>query len=355
MYCLVNDSRSASWKMILLLVMVYAAGFLVSSVSADTMIAGAEKGVVTIAARADQSYYKGEEIVFSGVNTDSDSTYLFLTGPNLPDGGGKLYSPHQTPVSGDPGSFTTVKTKPDKTWEYTWYTANSELGDGVYTFYAVSRPETKDRFNDGTTYGTFSIILKKPFITADIFPSPVSKGQPFTIKGHAKENPGAVRIWIIGDNYVYTTTTPVNPDSSFIFNGDSHLSGKFPGGQCYLIVQHPMQNNQFDIAWSGDWVKNLQLNVGGPDGTNLFKITGAGSLQGNDAKEALVAAFSGVNNSDDTYTGIPFQVDDAGISPLQAQPAAAIPVQHQTPASPFQFAPIGAIVLVLGIAAWSRR
>ena len=351
---LVYDNRSAFCTIILLLVFAAAAAFLISPVSADP-VTPEGKGVVTIAGRADQSYYLGEEVIFSGVNRDSDSTYLFITGPNLPDVGGKMYSPHQTPVSGNPGSFTTVKTKPDKTWDYIWYTSNGELGDGVYTFYAVSQPETKDRFNNGTTYGTFSIILKKPFITADITPSPVSKGQPFTVMGHARENPGAVQLWIIGDNYVYTATTPVNPDSSFMFTGDTHLSGKLPSGQCYLFVQHPMENNQFDIAWSGDWVKNLQLKDGGPDGTNLFKITGAGSLQGNDAKEALVAAFSGVNTSDDTYTIVPFQVDDAGISPAQAQPATTMPVPPQTPASLLQFAPFGALAVIMGIVVWSRR
>ncbi|MGD0081202.1 MAG: hypothetical protein ABSB80_11230 [Methanoregula sp.] len=338
-----NNNRSAFWKILLLLIMAGAAVFLISPVSAETW--------VTIAAKGGQSYYLGEEVVFSGMNTDSDSTYLFITGPNLPDGGGKLYLPHQNPVSGDPGSFTMAKTKPDTTWEYTYYTSNVELGAGAYTFYAVSQPKTKDQFNDVTTYGTTSIILKKPFITAGISPSSVSKGQPFTITGSAEGNPSAVQIWIIGDNYVYTTTTPVNPDSSYTFNGDTHLSGKLPKGQCYLIVQHPMQNNTFDIVVSGDYVRNLQLN----NGTYIFRINGPGSLQGNDAAEALIAAISDHNNGDDTYTEIPFLVDDAGISTPQAQPATTAPVQRQTPASPLQFAPVGAIVLILGIAVWRRR
>ena len=43
-----------------------------------------EKGAVTIVAAGDQSYYLGEEIKFSGTNTESYKTYLFIMGPNLP-------------------------------------------------------------------------------------------------------------------------------------------------------------------------------------------------------------------------------------------------------------------------------
>ncbi len=44
-----------------------------------------EKGAVTIVAAGDQSYYLGEEIKFSGTNTETYKTYLFIVGPNLPD------------------------------------------------------------------------------------------------------------------------------------------------------------------------------------------------------------------------------------------------------------------------------
>jgi hypothetical protein len=96
---------------------------------------------------------------------------------------------------------------------------------------------------------------------------------------------------------------------------------------------------------------SLQLN----NGTNLFRIIGPGSLQGNDAAEALVAAFSDPHNGDDTYTEIPFLVDDTGISTPQADRAVSTPVQTRAPAAPLQYAPVGAIVLILGIMVWKRR
>jgi hypothetical protein len=321
-----------------------------------TAPASADTGV-TIAASGVQSYYQGEKVVFSGNNYDSDTTYLFITGPGvfmtgpgIPSGGGKLTSPRQEVVSGNSGSFDTVKTNADKTWEYVYYTHNLNVDAGTYTIYAVSQPKGKDQLNSVSS-ANVGIILKKPFITAELSPSSVSKTAPFTVRGTAEGNPPSVQIWIIGDNFVFNTTTPVNPDASFTFNGDTQLSGKLPKGQCYLIVQHSMQNNMFDIVASGDYVRTLQ----GPNGVNLFRINGAGSLQGRDAADALIAALSDPKNGDDTFTAIPFIVDDTGISTPQAQPATTTPVQSPTQTALLPFALTGAFVLVLGIVVWKRH
>jgi len=57
-------------------------------------------------------------------------------------------------------------------------------------------------------------------------------------------------------------------------------------------------DNQFDFVVSGDYVRNQILN----NGTNIFKLTGPGSLQGSDAADALIAAISDQAANDDTYT-----------------------------------------------------
>jgi len=344
-----SNNPSGSWKkMILLLIIVGAAVLMISPVSADTG--------VTLAAQGDHSYYLGEKVVFTGHNDDSDTTYLFMTGPGvfvtgpgIPSGGGKLTSPLQDVVSGNPDSFTVVKTKQDKTWEYAWYTANLNLDAGTYTIYAVSQPKAKEQLGPDTA--NVGIIVKKPFITAGISPGIISKGEPFTVSGFAEGIPPNVQVWIIGDNYVFNTTTPVNPDASFTFHGDTQLSGKLPKGQYYLIVQHSMQNNTFDIAVSGDYVRTLRGN----NGMNLFRIRGAGSLQGSDAAEAIITALSDPKNGDDTFTVIPFMVDDAGISTSQAQPIMNTPDQSPTQTALLPFALTGAFVLVLGIVVWKRH
>jgi hypothetical protein len=344
-----SNNPYRSREMILLLIIAGAAVLMIFPVSAETG--------VTIAAQGDRSYYQGEKVVFSGHNYDSDTTYLFITGPGvfmtgpgIPRGGGKPTSPLQEVVSGNPNSFDTVKTNADTSWEYVYYTHNLNVDAGSYTMYAVSQPKAQDQV-DGISSANVGIILKKPFITAEISPSSISKGQPFTVKGTAEGEPPSVQLWIIGDNYVFTTTTPVNPGASFTFYGDTQLSGKLPEGQYYLIVQHSMQNNLFDIDLSGDYVSSLNLN----NGTNLFRISGPGSLQGSDAADALVAAFSDPDTGDDTYTMIPFQVTDAGSSAPQTQPATTTPVQSPIQTALLPFALTGAFILVLGIVVWKRH
>ena len=265
---LVSDNRSVFWKMILLLIMAGLAVFLVSPVSADTVTSLAGKGVVTIAAPGSQSYYMGEKVVFSGMNTDSDSTYLFITGPNLPDGGGKLSPPYQNPVSGDPGSFTMAKTKPDKTWEYTWYTSNLRLDAGSYTVYAVSTAGIKrpvQRFNN-LWHGQYH-LQKTLHNCRDLPGNQFQKDVPFTVSGVAE---GIPRMSRSGSSV--RTTTPSQLNLSTLMPRSSMKSPRrspvhLASGQYFVIVQHPMQNNQFDIDVSGDYVRSLNLN----NGTNLFQ------------------------------------------------------------------------------------
>ncbi|HRY75716.1 MAG TPA: hypothetical protein P5217_05490 [Methanoregulaceae archaeon] len=337
---------------LLLFVAAGTTGFLVSPVSA-------ENPLITIAADGDGSYYLGEEAVFSGVNTGTDTIYLFITGPNLPENGGKLTSPSEKSVGGDAGSFTAVKTKPDTTWTYPWYTSGLRLDAGTYTVYAVSQPKAKDQLA-GVPYGTIGIIIKKPFITAAISPTNVEKGQPFAVTGIAEGLPPLVQVWIFGDNSVYPATIPVNSDANFTFNADAALSGTLPAGQNYLIVQHPMADNRFDFTATGDYVRNLKQD----NGTDLYRVTGPGSLQGSGAALALAAAISDQEAHDttltnDTYTIIPFRVTDAGSPSIPTATAAmSVSVQGTTPRhASLQYAvPLGAGILgFLGIVLWKRH
>jgi len=303
------------WKMIFLLIMAGAVVLSFSPVSA-------EKPSVTIVAKGDQSYYMGEKVVFYGMNTDSDSTYLFITGPNLPDNGGKLASPKQDTISGNPDSFTLVKTNPDKTWEYIWYTSDLKLDAGSYTVYAMTKPDTIDQFNNLTTYGTVSIIYKKPFIATAISPLPVQKGQPFTVTGYAEGNPPAVQLWILGNSFFSLVTVPVDNEANYTFTSDTQFSEKLTAGDYYLIAEHPMADNRFDFTFSGNQVTALQGN----DSTILFRVTGPGSLQGRDAADALVFALSENEHRNETYARdthaiVAFTVSETNSS-QRAQPVA---------------------------------
>jgi hypothetical protein len=275
---------------------------------------------VTVSANGDKSYYQGEKVVLRGQSPDADTVYLFMTGPNLPATGGKLTTPYKAVVSGNPDSFTLVKTKPDKSWEYVYYTYNLNVDAGSYTVYAVNQPKAQDQLNSVSS-ANVSIILKKPFITGEISPSSVSPGKPFTVNGSAEGDPESVQIWILGNNYYSRALESVNSNASYKYEVPQEVTSHLPSGQYFVIVQHSMQNNKFDIDASGDYVR---LN----NGTNIFRISGPGSLQGSDAADALVAAFSDPGTGDDTYTEIPFQVTDAGSPVPQATAAATAPAQY---------------------------
>ncbi|MDO9324276.1 MAG: hypothetical protein Q7T80_04880, partial [Methanoregula sp.] len=325
------NNPSGSWRLILLLIITGAAVLMISPVSAD---AG-----VTISANGDQSYYYGEDVILHGNNSISETTYLFVTGPNLPSGGVKLTFPHAEVASGNPGTFTVVKTKPDKTWEYTYYTANLMMDAGVFNIYATSQPTTND-LEATSTSSQVSIVLKRPFIMAEISPATVTKGQPFTVKGTAEGNPPDVQLWILGNNFFSIITIPVDIEANYTFTADAPFSRNLAAGDYYLIVQHSMADNQFAIAFNGEYVTAMERG----NSTLLFKVKGPGSLQGRDAAEALVFALNKNELGDDTYVIVPFTVDETGYSPQQAHRDATAPVQQGNSSPPFQLTSSGITV-----------
>jgi trimeric autotransporter adhesin len=278
-----------------------------------------EKGAVTIVAAGDQSYYLGEEIKFSGTNTESYKTYLFIMGPNLQAVGSRIQidNPRTLPVvDGQASTFKEVDVNGDNTWSWKWGTSKVALDAGTYTIYAVSQPRA---YGSATladaAFGTVSIIIKKPFVSATASQSTVAQGDKIFITGTAEGNPVGVQIWILGKNYPTNAggikTESINSDASFKYEVTQSTTKTLYPGQYFVVVQHPMQNNVFDIyvpnGNAGLDVFNRQLTqVAG--GQKIFTLLGAGSLQGSDAAEALV---QGINspNVDDTYTKLQFLVE----------------------------------------------
>ena len=288
-----------------------------STVKSDEVDVKVEKGAVTIVAAGDQSYYLGEEIKFSGTNTESYKTYLFIAGPNLPVNGGRIHM--DNPRDDVPGArgvqdsnadtFKVVDVNGDNTWSWKWGTSKIALDAGTYTIYAVSQPRSAGNLADAA-FGTVSIIIKKPFVSATASQSTVAQGDKIFITGTAEGNPKGVKIWILGKNYPTNAAgvrdESVNADASFKYEVTQAATKYLYPGQYFVVVQHPMQNNEFDVRMNGaNDVWNYKL---GPDGTRIFSLLGAGSLQGSDAAEALV---QGINdpNVDDTYTKLQFLVE----------------------------------------------
>ena len=280
-----------------------------------------EKGAVTIVAAGDQSYFLGEEIKLSGTNTESDTTHLFIIGPNLPANGGVLTDP-KVPVSSletEAGwNSVTADVLADNTWSYKWGTSNVDLDAGTYTIYAVSQPYDKNPTSlSQAAYGTVSIIIKKPFVSATASQSTVAKGDKLFVTGTAEGQPSSVAVWILGKNFAARATETVNTDSTFSYEVKQEVTKTLYSGQYFVVVQHPMQNGVFDIdvvtVGSDQYVQNLMLNTNAATGVSqpvtLFKLSGSGALQGTDAAEALVNAINDPN-VDDTYTKLQFLVEE---------------------------------------------
>jgi len=296
----------------------------------DEVDINVEKGAVTIVAAGDQSYYLGEEIKFSGTNTETYKTYLFLVGPNLPERGAIIDDQDPRNAEGSDGTlgvangavadFKSVDVNGDNTWSWKWGTANYALDAGTYTIYAVSTPNNKAGTNlANSAYGTVSIIIKKPFVSATASQSTVAKGDKLFITGTAEGDPSTVAIWIMGKNYATRETTSVNSDSSFKYEVKQEDTRSLTAGQYFVVVQHPMQNKEFDVAlYSLDatvnandrgFVYNRMLQgATTTTATKIFKLLGAGSLQGSDAAEALAEGINDAN-VDDTYTKLQFLVE----------------------------------------------
>jgi PGF-CTERM protein len=293
-----------------------------SSVKSDEVDVKVEKGAVTIVAAGDQSYYLGEEIKFSGTNTESYKTYLFIVGPNLKTVGSQIQDSNprnKAVVDNDPTTFKSVDVNGDNTWSWKWGTSTVALDAGTYTIYAVSQPRDAQNLQSAA-FGTVSIIIKKPFVSATASQSTVAQGDKIFITGTAEGNPKGVQIWILGKNYPTdisgVVTESVNSDASFSHEITQSTTKTMYPGQYFVVVQHPMQNNQFDIvpkqipgaAVGQVGVYNLMLGPPANGGTKIFNLLGASSLQGSDAAEALV---QGINdpNVDDTYTKLQFLVE----------------------------------------------
>jgi hypothetical protein len=119
----------------------------------------------------------GGDIPLGGHATGTDVVYLYLTGPNLPQGGISLAG--GTPVAtGVPGSFTRVEVLTDGTWTYTWRTGSvgRVLDQGTYVIYIAEEPRARPDLDD-TAYATQAIVFGAPVGTVTI-PLPGTTGSP---------------------------------------------------------------------------------------------------------------------------------------------------------------------------------
>ena len=278
----------------------------------DTVRIKVEKSAVTITASGDGSYYLGKEVTLSGTNTDSNTIYLFITGPNLRPNGVSLIDPTSDYFSPIP-----INVYSDDSWIYKWDTTGLPIDAGTYTIYATAWSAEKSNLS-GIRYDTVSVVIKKPFIQANTSSSTVTKGERFYITGTAEGDPNVVAIWVFGENFYRYYLETVDDNMVFSKKIEATTTADMEIGEYFIVAQHPMYNGILDIAPSntlddpvGDTsVRDLITPSEGLSYTTLFWVKGEDALQGSNATMALIDAFSSPN-IDDTYSNISFTVENS--------------------------------------------
>lgn len=271
-----------------------------------------EKGDVTITASGKTTFAMGEEIVLSGGNTDSDGTWLFITGPNLPIKGGSIEDPFTGVITGgfldSMALWTEESVMADDTWEFKWNTKGISLTPGTYTIYAVNTPTNNNDLEAcDAIYDTLTLTLTAPQLTVSMPRHSFTPGETININGTAGGTPTVgVAIWILGDNYLNQITESISDTGSFAYELNSYPMGE---GQYTVFVQHPMENDMFDIDLQSNNPAAGQTAVVRPilDAVNIigflpsrFIISGPGSLKYPAVADALEAELS-APAIDDTY------------------------------------------------------
>ena len=95
---------------------------------------------------------------------------------------------------------------------------------------------------------------------------------PVTVNG--------LRVWLVGYNYVKIDSVSVNDDNTYSYELKPADTENLASGQYLVIVQHPMMNGQFDIAYDPSIGAVIKRQLG--SGTAIFHSV-RGSLQTPDA------------------------------------------------------------------------
>ena len=275
---------------------------------------------------ADQYYCLGDTIPVEGTLAAPASgdmyVYFYITGYNLNSNGVKPSSPSTAVIDGDNSTFDSVKISAGQSeFSFDWDTGKTGLSSGTYTIFATTEPigyesrelseeEVKDYL--AVDLNDASINVKFPEEVPGFFAQGDHIVSLWSARGSPNESSytGTIRYYIIGKNFKYTGYTQfpllkVDSDST----GAEQLSelaedNDFPGysglnlprsfsnnmseGSFYVIYQHPMNNQVFDV---------LPEEGNSYSGTITTIVTTSGktidfsSLQSDSALAALEEAF----------------------------------------------------------------
>ena len=180
-------------------------------------------GLLTMTEPVTGSFPIGERVNFSGLNTDSDTTSLFLFGPYLDDRGVMLSN---TSRKASEGYVDNATVGSDRVWKFSWDTSAAPvvLTEGSYVVYAVTKPADKNTLL-GKTYLTVILEFRGRLVPATTPPTETPTETPTPIPTWTQPPPGME---------VQVSTAPTDD-----------IPGKFDGH--FLVYEAVRGNGDSDI------------------------------------------------------------------------------------------------------------
>ncbi len=87
-----------------------------------------------------------------------------------------------------------------------------------------------------------------PFVTVSVSPSLIIPGQAVSVSGTVESKPSSgLAVWDPGENFTDCSPASVDNDGTYGYNLSEALTSGMTPGQYFVIVQHPMQNDIFDV------------------------------------------------------------------------------------------------------------
>ncbi len=201
---------------------------LIAAICIFQPVLGAD-GTVTIAYRGAGGSYIGDTVIFDGLNTVGNVTFLRITGPGLPSEGVPIYD-----LNGTPGSGNSVEVNPDGTWKIAWYTSNIKAIEKMQTArYYVTAADLMHPEISSTT----SLVMKKAEFYATTTPNPATTDDYVSVTGSSERGVTYVQIDVTDSSgkIYHTYASPVS--GSGYFNYGFHVD--MQPGQYYVRVSNP--------------------------------------------------------------------------------------------------------------------
>ncbi len=337
------------------------------SYGAVNAVISIKKGEITgTVVGASEMPYADHTITLEGYNFDSEATYLWITGPGLPECGRGLFAEDgnsPTKVFGNRiASCNTTSTSNLGFWQvYDWDPTELNLGPGSYKIYYSSVNPAEKVGNECEpcanletgicgllhcptcgVYGNLTITFTEPEISAYIDPfercccpgkdcGTTGGCEEVLLHGHSEGDfvesdnlTKDLQLWMFGEGMI--------KDQRFLFQKIPYLcNGDFTydlnagllkehgislcdlnPGTYYVVLQSPMYNNKFDVYLDNEVPESAEyvLSTMPVENSKEFAIGGPNPKIGLEALEGLEAAID-KQGIDDIYVVASFTIADS--------------------------------------------